>query len=288
MKTFRIKTPWLLAVVPLLFLLAFYTAQAERNGGQGDGSQEGENMQSQGSDEADQLQDRDRLQDSTLHDDDYEPQQDRDRLQTQDLTTVTADQDQEQSQGRDQLKDGTGDGEPDQDQDRDRIHVDSAESLDQYVMEQNQVRSQEQEGEGAQVQTRVEARVAADAIMAAESLLGQGGAHMSQVAQEMSQAMDSLTKNESLLENRSRLQLFLFGQDSEAVSEMEQTMEQNQSRIEEMQQYILTCEDCDQAAVQLVQNQIQNLEQEQNRLQTVVSDAGDQLGLFGFLFGWLR
>lgn len=223
-------------------------------------------------------------------------QQDRDQLQVDD---PQMDQDRDQLQDQDQLRDGTGDGVPDQDrtqtQDQDRIHVDSTDALHQYIQEQQQTRLQDkttatgtQAGMGMQVQSRVEAQVAADVVQAAEPLLGANGPRMSAVAAQVSQATQALAQNEQQLETRSRVQLFLFGQDDEVVAEMEQVMEQQQTRIEEMKQLMLDCTDCDQGATETLLAQIQNMEQEQARLQTVVDDADSRTGLFGFLFGWLR
>ncbi len=222
-------------------------------------------------------------------------QQDRDQLQVDD---PQMDQDRDQLQDKDQLRDGTGDGVPDQDrlqtQDQDRIHVDTVDALHQYIQEQQQTRLQEKvttntdETDGERVQSRVQAQVAADAVTVAERLMGANGPRMSAVATEVNQATQALAQNEEKLETRSRVQLFLFGQNDEVVAVMQQEMEQQQTRIEEMKQLLLTCDDCDQQATEALLAQIQNMEREQARLQTVVDDADDRTGLFGFLFGWLR
>lgn len=111
---------------------------------------------------------------------------------------------------------------------------------------------------------------------------------MSAVAAEVNQATRELEQRETALENRNRVRLFLFGQDDEVVAAMQQTMTEQQTRIEEMKQLMMDCTDCDQGITEALLAQVQNLEREQNRLQTVVDDADGRTGLFGFLFGWMR
>ena len=76
-----------------------------------------------------------------------------------------------------------------------------------------------------------------------------------------------------------------MGGDSEAADEILQQMEQNQIRIQEMNQIIDTCDDCDPQTVAVLQEQMQNLLQEQNRLQQLAQDEKDYRGLFGWFTG---
>jgi hypothetical protein len=277
-------------ILGLILVLTLTTTALAQGQGQSGGSS--------GSGLGDQT--RDRIQDPALHEGDYEPAQDRDRDRLQDGTgdNCTAssdcdgvpDQDRLREQDQDRLQDGTGDGVPERDRDRtqDRLRVDSVTALQEYVREQNRIRLQEESATGTQVQTRTEARVAMDAIEVAEPLLGQRGPRMSEVAREMGQTVNELAAQELRLENRGRLQRFFFGQDDEVVATMQQEMEQNQNRIEEMKQYLSECEDCDEETVEYLASQIQNMEQEHNRLRLLIDNAAEQDGLFGFLFGWLR
>ena len=266
----------MLTTAVLLSALFVTTASAQtgqRSGDQGDtereqGMERAADSSPQSSGTADQLRDQDRM----MSDD---PDQDRTRTQDQD-----------------QLQDGTGDGEPDQDrdQDRDRLRdqVQTPDQLQQFIQERTRERDQSPEGTGPSVRSRTEAQVAAEAMIASERMLGQNGPRMSEMAEEMNRAMVGLETREEALHNRSRLQLFLFGQDETIVGEMQQTMEQNQERIQEMKQYMLDCTDCDQQATETLVNEIQKMEREHERMQAVVGDATDRQGLFGFLFGWLQ
>jgi len=211
---------------------------------------------------------QDRVQDPSLHDGNEDPVQDRDRIQDQTNIPEGAPTTQAQSQ------------------EQSRLHT--TQDLEQYVRDQNKTRLQVSDGEGSQTQTRTEAQIAADAFVAAESLLGGSGARIREVAQEMNQATKNLATQEEALQDRSRVQLLLFGQDSDVVATMQQEMEQNQNRITELKQFMLNCEDCDQGATEVLVTQIQSMEREQNRLQDIVVDADKKVGLFGFLFGWMR
>lgn len=246
-------------------------------------------------------QDRDRIQDPATHDG-TEPDQDRDRLQLQATTAEDVpdqDHDRLQTQDRDRIQDpATHDGiEPDQDrdrlqtQDRDRIHVDTPAALRDFVDEQTQTRArvetQATSGQGEMVRSRARAEVATEAFMAAENMLGPSGPRMSEVAEEVNQAMNGLATREEALQDRSRVLTFFFGQDQDQVQLMQQEMEQNQNRLEELKQLLRDCDNCDKETIDLLVEQHQMLEQEQNRVQAVVQEAADKRGVFGFLFGWM-
>ena len=256
----------------------------------------------------DRAQDQDKLMDGTgencdgTGDCDGTPDQDRLKLMdgSGDNCIGDGDCDGTPDQDRDRLMDGTGDncvgdGECDgvPDQLRDRVHADTATSLRDYIQEQTQLRLQQtpaadQAGAGVMNRTHTEAQLATEAFEMAEPLLGQHGPRMSEVAREVNQAMDGLATREAALQDRSRLQLFLFGSDDEVVSEMQQAMQENQTRMQEMQQLLDDCGDCDEGATQVLVTQLQNMQREQDRLQQVTDDAASRQGLFGFLFGWLR
>lgn len=263
----------------LLFAITFssvYAQSAPRNGSQlgaqneqamdgtDDGMQRGNGMQENtstgGSDATGGDQDRNRIQDPAMSDGDQDAVQDRTR--TQEQTNLSGDAQQQ------------------------RLRTPA--ELEQYIQEQSRVRAQSTEPENTQMRSRSSAQVASDAFVAAEPFLGKEGSRVREIAQEMNQAAQVLEKNESVLQNRSRTQLFLFGQDSAAVATMQQEMERNQDRIQDLTQYMRDCEDCDQAATQMLVTQIQNMEREQDRLTQVVDDASGRRGVLGFLFGWMR
>jgi len=290
MKTFILQSSRWTFVVPLALMLFFaYAAQAETAPGNG-GQLGAQNQQSMNEDTV-QQQDRDRLQDGTgdnCLDGDCDGDPDQDRVQTQDrLQDGTGDGDQDRDRVQDQTNVPEG-MDPAQARAQQNIRIQTAGELEQYVQEQNRIRAQTQDAAGSQMQTREEARVAADAVVAAELMLGANGPRMSEIAREMNQAYAGMAAREEALQNRGRLQLFLFGQDDEVVAAVQQEMEQNQNRVEEMTQYMRNCEDCDQEVTQMLVTQIQNMEREHSRLQEVANEAAGQRGIFGFLFGWLR
>jgi len=273
----------LFIVIPLFVLLLFAsTVQAQttpRNGsqlgaqndqlmdGSDDGMQRGAGTGVQDSIPAgDQIQGR--LQDPATHEGAGDPVQDRDRIQDQT-----------------NIPEGV---EPVQARAEQHLRLQTAGELEQYVQEQNRVRAQTEDGTGEQTQPRTKVRVAADAIVAAEAMLGQSGQRMSTMAQEMNHAMETTAAHEEALQERSRVQLFFFGQDEDTVGAMKKEVDQNRDRIVEMKQLMRNCEDCDEGATQFLVEQIQNMEREQTRLQEVTDNAVGQRGVFGFLFGWLR
>jgi hypothetical protein len=240
-----------------------------------------------------QDQDRDQVQnqirDPETHTNGDEPDPDRDRLRDQDQTNAPAETTQAQMRSQEQVQvqqmDGTGDG---QQQNRDRVRTESTESLRAFIQEQEQERLQDGSGVGERSQSRARAQVATEVFQAAEPLMGQNGPRMSEVATEVNQAFRGMEQREQALENRSRVRLFFFGQDEGVVGAMQQEMEQNRLRIEEMRQLMESCDGCDPEAQEPLMTQLQNMEREQERLETVAADAEGRQGLFGFLFGWMR
>lgn len=309
----------MLAILMSLSLPSLLLAQGGASAGQGAGAGQGTGNTGQGT--GDQDQDRDQLRDQTCVDGvDCEPVQDRDRLQDQTCIggvdcdqLQTRDQDRDRAQDpvflntdgpdqlqdrdRDQLRDQTCvdgvDCEPVQDRDQDRLNqqIRTPEELRTTISAEQQrlqVGSQATSAGAVQMmnQNQNQVRVAVQAFMASEEILGDIGPAVARIAQEYDSSVEATIRAEEQVQNRSRLARLFFGSDDEVVQNFENQLDQNNARVRDLTQFMQNW-DGDEQVKMLLQEQIQTMEQEQLRLQSIVDEEKARTGIFGFLFGWL-
>ncbi|MEM7820374.1 MAG: hypothetical protein QW761_02110, partial [Candidatus Aenigmatarchaeota archaeon] len=73
------------------------------------------------------------------------------------------------------------------------------------------------------------------------------------------------------------------GGDETAAAEIEAETVQNRARIQKLNQLMNQCE-CDEQTRAMLQEQIQNIEQEQTRLQKLAQKEKQDKGIFGWLW----
>lgn len=154
--------------------------------------------------------------------------------------------------------------------------------LQQMVLERQQLLSA---GEEQQLSQQNALQLAVHAVNISQGLLGDNGTRMFQLANQVNASYHVAVNSEQQIQNRNSIVRFFMGGDSEAADEILKQMEQNQIRIQEMNQIIIACDDCDPETVAVLQEQMQNLLQEQNRLQQLAQDEKDYRGLFGWFTG---
>jgi len=104
------------------------------------------------------------------------------------------------------------------------------------------------------------------------------------VAQEFNNSVKVTVPAEEKIQSRSGLIRFFFGGDSSAATEIVMQVDQNHERIREMD-LLINSTDCDYEVREILQEQVQNLRQEQNRLQVLAEQESRDKGIFGGLFG---
>ncbi len=232
-----------------------------------------------------QTQDRDRLQDGTGDGvPDQDRTQDRDRLRDPSLhigDEPIQDQDQLRDRLRDQLED------LDQDRDRDRIRASDSTGL-QEVISTSEAVSDDVTG-GLEVEIRELARnrnrveVGVMALIAAQNMIGQEGRQIATLAQEIHSAHRTMAQEEEQIQSRGFLSRFFFGGDSDSATAIQNQLQQNEQRMEQIRQYLNDC-DCDEQVRTMLQEQVQNMEQEHARLQQLAEDESSRWGLFSWRF----
>ena len=157
----------------------------------------------------------------------------------------------------------------------------------QMIQEKKQEMNQEMQSMGEQqqkvYQNQNRVREAVHALLAMENLTGGIGRNISQIAREFNNSVQATIRTEGRIQTRNMLLKFFLGGDEEAAQEMEQEVNRNRMRIQQLKQLMQEC-DCDEEVKAMLQEQIQNMEQEQNRLQELTHNEKQNKGLFGWLF----
>ena len=181
-------------------------------------------------------------------------------------------QDQDQTQGRTGV-DTEGTTSPDTIRQKDR------DTFLQQVSQLEQNLSRDQDRDQAHVD------LALSTFAIAGSVTGGAGPELSRLAGEINQSLAAAYQAEQQMSTRSSFMRKLIGGDRDAAGLLIQSADQNQQRIQEMKQLLATCSDCDPQVRVKLEEQVQTLSQEQNRLLTLGQQELGDRGLFGWLFG---
>jgi len=133
-------------------------------------------------------------------------------------------------------------------------------------------------------------RTAVHALLTVEDLVGGIGPQVSQVAIDINDSVLATVVAEEKIQKRNPFVRFFMGGDQEAVEELKQELNKNEERVQELKQLREDC-DCDEEVGEMLQEQIQKIEQEQNRLQILTEKETGSRGIFGWvrnLFSWGR
>jgi len=139
-----------------------------------------------------------------------------------------------------------------------------------------------------QNQNRV--REAVHALLSIEDLATGIGPQISQIAREFNNSVQATLIAEEKIQKRSAFARFFIGGEKNAAEEMEREVNQNQQRVQELKQLREEC-DCGEEVKTMMQEQIQKMEQEQERLQQLADKERKAQGIFGWvrnLFKWGR
>lgn len=184
---------------------------------------------------------------------------------------------------------GTGQGLEDEENpgEAQQIKAQTKDELKQMIQERKQVMEQEMEGLGTKEQNvyrnQNTVREAVHTMLAMEDLVGGIGKNISAIAKEFDNSVEKTIGAETKIEERGWFSRLMTGGDKEAASLLEAEVAQNKNKIQQLNKLMEDCE-CDEEVKAMLQEQIQNMEQEQNRLQGLAESEGKKNGLFGWMF----
>ncbi|MFH1462168.1 MAG: hypothetical protein ABIG08_00485 [bacterium] len=164
----------------------------------------------------------------------------------------------------------------------------------EMVQQKKQEMSQEMQGL-SNVQKKVyqnqnKVREAVQALLSLEDLTPGIGPQVSQIAREFNNSVQATIIAEEKIQKRNAFVRFFMGGEKNAAKDMEQELNQNQQRIQELKHLREECA-CGEEVKIMAQEQIQNMEQEQARLQQLANREKSVQGVFGWirnLFRWGR
>jgi len=157
------------------------------------------------------------------------------------------------------------------------------EMIEQRELEMNQEIQSLEEHQQLVYLNQNKVRLTVQSLLAAEELMGGVGTQISQIAEEINTSVQATIRAEERIQSRNSFLRFFVGGDEEAAQEIEQQVIQNQERIQQLQQ-LVEGGDCDDGVRAMLQEQLQNVEQEQTRLQQLALNELNDKGLFGWLW----
>jgi len=162
----------------------------------------------------------------------------------------------------------------------------------EMVQQKKQEMTQEMQGlnnvQQKVYQNQNKVREAVYALLSLEDLAPGIGSQVSQIAQEFNNSVQATIIAEEKIQKRNAFAKFFMGGEKNAAQDMEQELNQNQQRIQELEQLREECV-CGEEVKTMMQEQIQNMEQEQVRLRQLAEKEKNTNGVFGWvrnLFGW--
>jgi hypothetical protein len=168
----------------------------------------------------------------------------------------------------------------------------NATAVREMIQERKQEMEQALEGlenevEQSVYQNQNRVRLAVHSLLAIEDLVGGIGSQVSEIAQEFDNSVQATIKAEEKVKKRDGILKFFMGSDQEALQTMEEELNQNRTRIQELKELRSDC-DCQEEVKNIFQEQVQNMEAEQNRLRQLVEEENKIKGVWGWvksLFG---
>jgi len=130
-------------------------------------------------------------------------------------------------------------------------------------------------------------REAVHALLSAENLVGKVGPQISSIARDFNNSVQKTITAEERIQKRGKFMKFLIGGVKDTAYELKQEVLKNKEKIQELKR--LEEQNFMQTEVkELLQGQIQNLEQEQNRLGQLADKEISKKGMFGWLINLFK
>ena len=123
-------------------------------------------------------------------------------------------------------------------------------------------------------------REAAHAMIALETRAGGIGPQVSEIARTFNNSAGTSEQLQNRIENRDFISAFLFGGDKDAATQMTALTVQNRAAIQTLQN-LMNSADLDADTKAALEQQIQVMQAEQDRLDALAAQAQAQHGLFG-------
>ena len=129
-----------------------------------------------------------------------------------------------------------------------------------------------------------EVRLAVQTLLASENLTGGIGKEVSAIARDFDNSAKETESAEEKIVNRNRVVRFFFGGNTNDVEKIKEKLQERGERIQKLEELVNNCGGCSADLKTLLQEQIQVMKQEQERLKTLADNEGSSTGLLGWMF----
>ena len=171
-------------------------------------------------------------------------------------------------------------------QERARAKAGTPQELKSMIQSRKQAMEQEMQGMDEDMQkvyrNQNQVREAVHALLAMEDLAGGIGKQVSEVARNFNNSVMATIRAEEKIQTRGGFSRFFAGGDHEAADKIEQEVNQNRQRIEQLKQ--MKAQVMDGEVQGMFQEQIQLMEKEQTRLQQMAQEEKSSKGLLGWIW----
>ncbi|MBW3011947.1 hypothetical protein KY311_02080 [Candidatus Woesearchaeota archaeon] len=133
------------------------------------------------------------------------------------------------------------------------------------------------------IQNANRVRLAVHALLAMENLTGGIGKNVSAIARDFNNSIMARMQLEEQIQNRSRFSRFFMGGDWDSAKQLQRDLNQTQLRLQRLEQLKENCT-CSEDVKALMQEQIQLMHMERDRLRELSDDELGKKGMFGWLF----
>ena len=134
------------------------------------------------------------------------------------------------------------------------------------------------------VKNQNEVRIAVHTLLSMENRTGVIGQNVSAIAREFNNSVSISEKLEQKIQERSGIMRVFLGGDRDAAGQLANISAQNQARIQKIQQLINTAT-LDPEVRVFLEEQLQTMQSEENRLEQLATREQQDRGLFGSLLG---
>ena len=165
-------------------------------------------------------------------------------------------------------------------------HTDPNELEDHILGRENEVET-ELESQGIEDSVRNNQKVylvGVDAFRYVTELNPTSGDDLNQIEMELEDSLTVTTQAEMQIRSRNAVTRFFMGGDDAAAHELEQNINANEARINELEQLIGKCENCDEQVKQQLNDMIQEMDQEQERLRELSHLELQDRGILGWIW----
>ena len=133
------------------------------------------------------------------------------------------------------------------------------------------------------IQNQTSLLIGIEALQLVDELVAAHGANITGIKAGLEDSVNATTQAEIQIKDRNQVVRFFTGGDDVAARQIERELDQNQDRIQEMQQLIDQC-NCSPEVKDVLHDQIKEMEQEQDRLSDLAQQELEDKGLIGWIW----